>query len=80
VYLCCKTSLQSLSNFRISFIRRQTNNIIHKLAQLHERHCFLLVAIIFYYIPFCIATTLLNETVVQDVLIQEKQSTKPAPK
>jgi ribonuclease HI len=54
----CKTSLFALSNFMISFIRRQANNVAHLLAR---------VALLFAsreefdYIPSCIEVTLMNE-------------------
>jgi hypothetical protein len=54
----CKASLSSLSNVRISFIRRQANNVAHLLAR---------VALLFAsreefdYIPSCIEVTLMNE-------------------
>jgi hypothetical protein len=59
VLLCaCKTLLMLLQNLRISFIRRQANNIIHLLARAslsfasHQE---------FDYVPSCIETILMNE-------------------
>jgi len=48
----CKRIMQSLPNFRISFIRRQANNVAHLLA----REALLSYASrqVFYYIPSCI--------------------------
>jgi hypothetical protein len=54
----CKASLFALSNFMISFIMRQANNVAHLLAR---------VALLFAsreefdYIPSCIEVTLMNE-------------------
>jgi hypothetical protein len=59
VLLCaCKTLLMLLQNLRISFIRRQANNITHLLARAslsfasHQE---------FDYVPSCIETILMNE-------------------
>jgi hypothetical protein len=59
VLLCaCKTLLMLLQNLRISFIRRQANNIIHLLARAslsfasHQE---------FDYVPSCTETILMNE-------------------
>jgi len=54
----CRALLQHFSNFKISFVRRQTNYVAHSLAresQLHARHQ------VFDLIPSYITTILMNE-------------------
>jgi hypothetical protein len=54
----CKASLFALSNFRISFIRRQANNVAHLLARAALSFASRQE---FDYIPSCIEVTLMNE-------------------
>jgi len=54
----CKVSLMNHQNFKISFIRRQTNNAAHLLAKASLSYASSQVD---DYMSSCIKTTIINE-------------------